>query len=125
MQRLPDPGNKSYQIYILIDPRDNTVRYVGMSVNAQFRYYQHLYTGTSQRMKRWISELQLLDMAPLLQIVETINRTEEIPHEDLIAIVREREAYWMHKYLYSGAPLLNTMGIPTQYLELIRKPMLQ
>jgi len=38
MRELVSHVNKSYQIYALIDPRDNNVRYVGMSFDAHMGY---------------------------------------------------------------------------------------
>jgi hypothetical protein len=41
---------RSYQIYALIDPRDNLVHYVGISVDAQIRFNAHIYlNGVNQR----------------------------------------------------------------------------
>ena len=45
MFKMPKPlkrQDQHYTIYTLIDPRDNTIRYVDMSKDAQFRLFQHL-----------------------------------------------------------------------------------
>jgi len=34
-------AEKQFHIYALIDPRDDTTRYVGMSDDVEFRFYQH------------------------------------------------------------------------------------
>ena len=66
--------NKQYQIYALIDPRDNTIRYVGMSDDAQYRFYQHLQCiGIGERERQWIKELQQLNLSLTLQILETVD----------------------------------------------------
>ena len=33
---------KQYQIYALVDPRDQTIRYVGVSNDVKRRFYEHL-----------------------------------------------------------------------------------
>jgi len=35
-------GSRSYQICALIDPRNDKVRYVGLSFDAYIRFYGHL-----------------------------------------------------------------------------------
>ena len=34
-------AEKQFRIYALIDPHDNMTRYVGMSDDIEFRFYQH------------------------------------------------------------------------------------
>ena len=45
MRDVPKPvnsNNREYQIYALIDPRDKTTRYVGISKDARVRLAQHM-----------------------------------------------------------------------------------
>lgn len=57
-QRRELQSQASYQIYALLDPRDSTVRYVGMSRNAQKRLFQHLLGDSRNEYKHgWIREL--------------------------------------------------------------------
>jgi hypothetical protein len=44
--------NRTYQIYALIDPRDNSTHYVGLSKNAQARLYGHLSGNESNFEER-------------------------------------------------------------------------
>jgi hypothetical protein len=53
--------DKGYDIYALIDPRDSSVCYVGLSINAQIRFQEHIKLsndGTSTQKKQWILELR-------------------------------------------------------------------
>jgi excisionase family DNA binding protein len=112
-----DFNGNSYQIYVLIDPRNNTVYYVGRSTNPLFRYYHHLHVSPSQRVRRWINELKLLGLTPTMRVIETVDREANTSQDAFLAAVREREAYWIHEYLCSGAPLLNTLGVPAHRLH--------
>lgn len=63
-------------IYLLLDPRDNTVQYVGQTQNLEQRKRNHLgltehgLTG-SIRLIRWKQELKELGLAPVLQPVDS------------------------------------------------------
>jgi predicted GIY-YIG superfamily endonuclease len=48
-----------YVIYALIDPRDNTPRYVGITDDVYARFSQHLRCDSSNfRRDAWIKELK-------------------------------------------------------------------
>lgn len=95
---------KSYFVYALQDPRDESIRYVGMTKTPRNRFYQHVYGAkkSAHRMptSSWIADLLTLDMKPNLIILEEY-RT------DRISWVREVEAQWIAHYKAAGAPLLN------------------
>ena len=95
------------EVYALRDPRDNTIRYVGMSVDARQRLTQHLhgYVGNKYE-RRWISELQKIGLSPTLLILETI---PEGPNAYEIAC--EREKFWIQEMIQANEPLLNRKGI--------------
>jgi hypothetical protein len=51
-------SNRYYQIYALVDPRDNAICYVGKSDDVQYRYYQHVHNmGGGKQERLWIKEL--------------------------------------------------------------------
>jgi hypothetical protein len=105
-------NEKQYQIYALIDPRDNTIRYIGKSDDAQYRYYQHLHSlGGGRQQRYWISELKKLGLSPIIQILETIDATINDAHK----VVLQREQYWIDKLVRAGAPLINILGITRTY----------
>src|SRR5258708_4595914 len=65
-----------YQIYALIDPRDKCIRYVGLSADVNYRYFQHLHPDTRHQGKQemaWVKELQRLGLSPILQVLETVD----------------------------------------------------
>ncbi len=108
-------NDKRYYIYALIDPRDRTTRYIGISNDARLRYDQHIHGGSNKYVWRWIQELGQLGMSPDLQILETIDRETSTSFIDFIDIVHDREAYWIEAYMHSGASLLNRRGVATQH----------
>jgi hypothetical protein len=103
--------NSTYEIYALIDPRDNTTRYVGLSTNAQMRLYGHLSGNQSNfEERKWIAELRQEGLSPLLQILETIQAGF-----NAYAIACNREFHWINEMLRQGCVLLNVVGVTRSY----------
>ena len=99
-----------YSIYLLIDPRDNAVRYVGTSRNPRQRWYQHNQcTDGSPEKIAWIKELKHLHLKPVLTIIETI-------HGDLRQ-AWPREKYWIEFYIAQGASLTNLPNTFEKFFE--------
>lgn len=115
MPRHLRQAEEQYQIYALIDPRDNITRYIGISRDAMVRYYQHITAPCSRKTLRWIEELGKLGLHPVLQLLETIRRQADMSSEAFRLAVYEREAYWINEYLRQGTPLLNTFGVIRKY----------
>ena len=111
----PKRSHQPRYIYALIDPRDNTTRYIGMSVQIQKRYYQHLRGQCGRHTWYWVRELQQLGTSPVLQILEVVYRDNDMTLTEFKLFVLEREAYWIREYLRKGAPLLNTFGVTMKY----------
>src|SRR5215470_2748594 len=97
--------DRQFQIYALVDPRDNMIRYVGMSDDVQFRYHEHVSRPRNRQEKSWMRELQGFGLSPILQILETIERKGNDR-----AVAWERERYWIKEMLRLGYPLLNVFG---------------
>ncbi len=80
---------KTYKIYKLIDPRDNSIKYVGVTTRTlQQRLSQHWYEsknfiGTYKR--HWIKELYNLGFKPNIKLIEICNKDNW----------EEREIYWI------------------------------
>lgn len=93
----------SMYIYTLKDPRDNTIRYIGMSKDPVKRLASHysLSDGTGEK-QQWLRELRDAGFRPTLEILEKV----EYPR-----MPRQRECYWIHFYLKQGEPLLNDLLI--------------
>jgi GIY-YIG catalytic domain len=106
-------ANRRYQIYALIDPRDNAIHYIGMSDDAEYRFYQYsLNRKVSERQKRWFKELQRLGLSAIPQILETV-----VPNT--LDAARSREEYWIQE-MQARVTLLS---IFTESLEIILNEM--
>lgn len=72
-------NNKTF-IYILIDPRNDQVRYVGKTDNIKIRYNKHIYT--SKKIKKpnknnsWIKSLLNNNYLPIIEIVDEVLITD-------------------------------------------------
>jgi predicted GIY-YIG superfamily endonuclease len=88
-----------YSVYTLADPRDNLIRYVGMSKQPVQRFAQHLL-GNDQNDEKtaWIRELMQDDLMPTLTIIEKVETWEE---------ANKREMQWIRYYIEVGMPLTN------------------
>jgi len=86
-----------YSIYALIDPRDNSVHYIGMSKQPEYRLSQHFYRKFGGAYD-WLQELLQQGLQPLLSILETTENEQ-------YAFTRER--YWIDFYTERHAPLAN------------------
>lgn len=99
-------ANRTYTVYALIDPRDNSVRYVGITERPiNKRLAGHLLGNDGNKTKiAWISELDRLGISPIIRPLEQIKGRKE---------TLEREQYWIQHFLSLGAPLTNIMGNPS------------
>lgn len=88
-------------IYILIDPFDFTVRYIGQSVQPYRRLKQHTKdkVGTTAK-QRWIASLR--GTSPLMAIIDQCESQVE---------ANKMEKYWIALLWKHGAPLTNTMAM--------------
>ncbi len=65
-------------IYALIDVRDNSVRYVGVTKDAFARLGQHMQDADKNTPKGlWLAELRARGLYPRLEILETITGTRQ------------------------------------------------
>lgn len=88
-----------YVIYALIDPRDNTVRYVGITDDVYKRFLSHIQcTGGNLAKNLWIAELRA---ANKMVIMETLEEVED--HTRAL----EREMYWIQHFQALKEPLAN------------------
>lgn len=69
-------------VYVLIDPVDWIVRYVGTSKNPNTRFKEHMreLDGDTE-MKRWIKSLSDSGKSPIMVIVDTCVSEESIALE--------------------------------------------
>ncbi len=88
-------------IYALIDVRDNSVRYVGVTKDAFARLGQHMQDADKNTPKGlWLAELRARGLYPRLEILETITGTRQRAYA--------RERHWTVKLLQNGEPLVET-----------------
>lgn len=102
---MNDEENVVY-IYVLSDPRDGRVRYVGQSKDPEKRYRGHKKGWDNVPKRLWFRELRGLGMKPELDIIDCAS---DGTHNEL-------EAKWIKHYLDSGHDdLLNLMRHKTGY----------
>lgn len=88
-----------YTVYALVDPRHDTIRYIGLTSDVYVRFSQHLQEkGINQAKQLWLNELKELQIMPIMRTLEVADSLER---------AREREAYWIQFYLKAGLPLTN------------------
>lgn len=95
-----------FTIYALVDPRDNAIRYVGMTGNVYQRFQAHLACRGKNPMKdAWITELKKQNVMVLMHTLETV---------ETLVQARKRETYWIAHYEHLGASLLNNVSLPAE-----------
>lgn len=94
-----------YTIYALIDPRNDTTRYIGLTDNVYARFKQHVNgEDTNIHKVRWIRELKEQEQMLIMRRLEVTTTLSE---------ARDREQYWIRKYMNEGTVLLNMQNIHT------------
>jgi predicted GIY-YIG superfamily endonuclease len=97
--------DKTVYIYVLRDPRNNTVRYVGKTKHPKQRANGHKYAGfPSWRGGLWQREMKKDGVKPILQVIEECSEADGAA----------REKYWIKK-LSETCPLLNVRGLIWKY----------
>lgn len=94
---------KTTNIYVLIDPRDNKVRYVGKANNVSQRYRAHLNRARKHQIHKanWIKQLKEKGLKPQLEVIDVV------PIDDWIFW----ETYWISQFKAWGFDLINyTVG---------------
>lgn len=84
-------------VYVLVDPRDHEVRYVGTTNRPRRRLNDHRTHPSSQGVLGWVQDLREEDLKPLMEVLQ------RIPADDR----REREQLWIARFYRWGADLLN------------------
>lgn len=92
-------------IYTLSDPRDNSVRYVGVTCDPEARFTEHLYQRNGGEKSIWISELKDLGLKPVCTIIEKHDYTKSKESKG------KREKFWIQHYANRGAKLFNRVNL--------------
>lgn len=99
-----------YFVYVLIDPRNDAIRYVGITMRPMERINGHeaerFYCAPKSM---WLRDIFKARRRPILHVVE--RGIYEKQH------ARRREAWWTRKLLADGHDLLNQERFNTKYLE--------
>lgn len=117
--RFGGPDSRAY-IYHLVDPRDESICYVGSTNDPYKRYSAHISEAlklscrgliATNKKSIWIRELDELGLEPVLVIVGTCER-EEATIEEIAEYYRQADA---------GAVLLNR-SVPCRNTSYARAP---
>lgn len=86
-------------IYVLLDPRDGSNKYVGMTKNPNRRLREHISDSKRENTKKgnWIRKLISLGLEPKLQILEETN----------VSNCERLESYHIKQLIMNGNNLLN------------------
>ena len=100
------------KIYVLIDPRDHVIRYVGKTQRSLIVRLQHhccISQTSNCRRANWIAKLLRLGYSPRIQLVQEVNANNW----------QEAERYWIRYYRSVGCDLVNATdgGDGTQSLS--------
>lgn len=90
-------------VYELVDTRDNTIFYVGITIDLYNRFRQHMRCdGTNVQKDRRVQDILSAGHLPIMHTIEQTASFEE---------ALKRELYWIHRYLRENIQLLNIAGI--------------
>jgi hypothetical protein len=99
-------------IYVLIDPRNNSIKYLGKTIKSlNKRLSSHMIDNSKSKKSSWIKSLKSQNLKPIIQLVDVVENDWEFWEE-----------YWITNIKMLGIDLLNhTNGgegmygyIPTQ-----------
>ena len=85
-------------IYALVDPRTDTVRYVGKTRHTNARLAKHIQAPGSKRLAQWLDELRAGNTLPALRVLESVDDS----------VAANAESFWI-RYMnaVTGEALLN------------------
>jgi GIY-YIG catalytic domain len=84
-------------IYALVDPRDETIHYIGQTSNPKARLSGH-FSGFSAGSSQWVEKLRGAGFRPIFHLLETCEGNVDL-----------REQYWIRACLLMGEPIENTL----------------
>ena len=91
--------NELAVIYVLVDPRNGEIRYVGYTTRPGKRHKEDLDEATRQNNRRayWIRALSKLGQKPIFRVLQKINAQE----------CANAECYWIREMTRQGCCLVN------------------
>lgn len=84
-------------IYVLIDPRDEEIRYVGWTNDLRTRYGCHLRDKKPCYRTYWIMKLRRMGLKPRMEVVQEVS----------LQSWAEAEIYWISYFRNIGCKLVN------------------
>jgi predicted GIY-YIG superfamily endonuclease len=82
-------------------------RYVGITVDPNMRFYQHLsLDGANPKKDAWIQELLSLDLEPGIEIIEIVYEGKKAAYQ--------KEERWIKHFRDEGHPLTNIIHVSRQ-----------
>lgn len=94
---------RKHDVYILSDPRDGSIHYIGVSKNIQQRFKQHLTcSGMNLHKNMWVIRLLQQGLQPHIEVIDRAIGFQE---------AKQREAHWITYYRDQGEPLTNIEGV--------------
>ena len=85
-------------IYGLFCPFTDEIYYVGKTTAGISRPLKHLTKSHSAKVNEWVDGLKELGHVPDVKILESVESADEL---------REKEQYWVYKFVSQGKRLLN------------------
>ena len=87
-------------IYLLKNPEDNKIVYVGETVNIKHRFIKHKCGSIydSEDKKEWLKYLKSKDLNPIIEIIDFADNKQD-------ALIKEN--FYISKYLKEGYKLFN------------------
>lgn len=93
-------------IYVLINPLNNQIFYVGYTYNINKRLYEHIYNKNDNKYKS--SVILKIKSNKLLPLIKVIDECDYIYNEDLNMYEHEKlEIYYIKKFREEGIKLTN------------------
>lgn len=93
-----------WAIYALLDPRNQAMRYIGVTKHPERRWAKHNGNGQEANLRKqdWIADLKGCGLRPIMKTLEIVQGQEE---------ARAREAAWIGACVNAGIDLLNVASL--------------
>lgn len=90
-------------IYGLVDPRNNTIRYIGQAIDYNRRFSQHLSDSADTPKVKWISELKDSGLKPSIIILGECDESESHYLENWWILLGRRQGWMLTNGTNPGA----------------------
>jgi len=110
---------QSYDVYGLKDPITNLIMYVGISINVEGRYRQHIFESknTAGKKNEWIRELMSKNLNPELVILDSITTDDRKKALNLESYHINQHSECLNIYEKEKVKFLNEKKIESYLLD--------